>query len=185
MRVCTGCGEEKPLDQFYLDKRFGIPRSRCKPCCNDYDRRRRQEGYRPRLDPVLAQARRRRWEEKNPEWRKRYERAYYQRNKERIAAQRRLWMEQNPEKVRRWAEKRRAIKNGLDEHFTVDEWLALCDEFDWKCAACGKDEVTIDHVVPLSLGGVDTIDNIQPLCKPCNSKKGQQVIDYRGLRADA
>ena len=30
MKTCTGCGETKPVSEFYLDKRWGIPRSRCK-----------------------------------------------------------------------------------------------------------------------------------------------------------
>jgi 5-methylcytosine-specific restriction endonuclease McrA len=34
-------------------------------------------------------------------------------------------------------------------------------------------------VVPVSAGGANTIDNIQPLCGPCNSAKHTQTIDYR------
>jgi 5-methylcytosine-specific restriction endonuclease McrA len=39
--------------------------------------------------------------------------------------------------------------------------------------------LTEDHVVPLSLGGSNDIDNIQPLCKSCNSSKRGRHIDYR------
>ena len=49
-----------------------------------------------------------------------------------------------------------------------------------KCLCCGTTEnLTIDHVVPVSKGGPNTLSNFQPLCKPCNSRKGTQVIDYR------
>lgn len=32
--------------------------------------------------------------------------------------------------------------------------------------------LTVDHIIPKSLGGEDHIDNYQPMCFPCNNKKG-------------
>jgi 5-methylcytosine-specific restriction endonuclease McrA len=63
--------------------------------------------------------------------------------------------------------------------FTKDEWLDLCARYDYKCASCGKEEQTVDHIIPLSVGGLNIIDNIQPLCKSCNCSKGAKTIDYR------
>ena len=49
-----------------------------------------------------------------------------------------------------------------------------------KCAAglchyCGRkirsDELTMDHVIPLSRGGMSERYNIVPACKDCNNKK--------------
>lgn len=39
--------------------------------------------------------------------------------------------------------------------------------------------MTMDHVIPLVIGGPHHPDNIQPLCQRCNSRKGARVIDYR------
>jgi hypothetical protein len=32
--------------------------------------------------------------------------------------------------------------------------------------------LTVDHIIPRSLGGEDHMDNYQPMCFPCNNKKG-------------
>ena len=53
-------------------------------------------------------------------------------------------------------------------------------EYEHRCLACGIDgALTIDHVIPVSKGGPNTADNVQPLCGPCNSSKGTNTIDYR------
>jgi 5-methylcytosine-specific restriction endonuclease McrA len=40
------------------------------------------------------------------------------------------------------------------------------------CLFCSsKSELQIDHIVPISKGGANSIDNVQILCRPCNRKK--------------
>jgi 5-methylcytosine-specific restriction endonuclease McrA len=49
-----------------------------------------------------------------------------------------------------------------------------------RCLCCGASEaLTADHVIPVSKGGSSNIENIQPLCLPCNTRKGARIIDYR------
>lgn len=66
---------------------------------------------------------------------------------------------------------------------TKEEWQGVLDKYEHKCLNCGlTDQQTIltrDHVIPLSEGGSDTIDNIQPLCIYCNSRKWTKSVDYR------
>lgn len=45
------------------------------------------------------------------------------------------------------------------------------------CFYCKKPvkpgELTMDHIVPVSRGGMSTKGNVVPSCKPCNTKKKQ------------
>ena len=65
---------------------------------------------------------------------------------------------------------------------TYDEWLALMAANDFRCAACEvrhyPDELTKDHIKPISRGGSDSITNIQPLCRSCNTDKGTMEINF-------
>ena len=46
----------------------------------------------------------------------------------------------------------------------------------YRCLFCGSgDDLTLDHIHPKSLGGADTEDNLQTLCRSCNSSKGARV----------
>lgn len=42
-----------------------------------------------------------------------------------------------------------------------------------RCAA--TNDLTLDHISPWSTGGPDTPDNLQVLCRPCNSSKGDRA----------
>ena len=43
----------------------------------------------------------------------------------------------------------------------------------YACTHCGsQSDLTIDHVHPVSLGGLNDPTNLQTLCRSCNSRKG-------------
>lgn len=43
------------------------------------------------------------------------------------------------------------------------------------CLICRSDEnIHIDHIKPISLGGTDELENLQFLCRTCNLKKGNK-----------
>lgn len=63
-------------------------------------------------------------------------------------------------------------------------WREVIKEnWNYECAYCGSDEeLTLDHVKPRSLGGMDTSINIICACESCNYDKGRTPMEewYRG-----
>ena len=90
---------------------------------------------------------------------------------------------ENRDKLTLFTNLRRARKLAAEGSHTDEEWQALKAFYDYKCLCCRKHEpeirLTRDHVIPLTKGGTDSIDNVQPLCARCNSKKNNKHIDYR------
>jgi len=74
-------------------------------------------------------------------------------------------------------ERERASGGDLNGH----DWQFLAQLAEGKCLCCGNErKLAMDHIVPIGTGNGKTIvNNIQPLCVSCNSRKGKQFIDYR------
>ncbi len=63
---------------------------------------------------------------------------------------------------------------------TTQEWADLCAAFCYRCVRCGERRpLAKDHIRPLYLDGTDAIDNLQPVCRSCNSTKGADMTDHR------
>jgi 5-methylcytosine-specific restriction endonuclease McrA len=60
--------------------------------------------------------------------------------------------------------------------FDFKAWKEKLEVLNYKCQMCGTYErITIDHIIPLTKGGTNHIDNLQPLCHSCNSSKGNKL----------
>lgn len=70
----------------------------------------------------------------------------------------------------------RARKHGVDGEITPDDVREVLTE-KAVCAYCGaSDDLEIDHVIPMSKGGLNIRSNIVPCCDSCNSKKTNKII---------
>ena len=72
-----------------------------------------------------------------------------------------------------------ALKKNAGGTYTIEDFHNLCDSLNWQCAYCGKqiteDTATRDHVMPVSRGGNNSIDNILPACFSCNASKNNKT----------
>lgn len=95
-------------------------------------------------------------------------------NKERDKIYNLIWVLINKDKIAIYNCKRRdRLKNGC---FTEKEWKEIKEKQNYKCALCKKKkDLTIDHITPLSKNGSNVKENIQALCKSCNSSKGNKL----------
>lgn len=72
------------------------------------------------------------------------------------------------------------------------------DGYWYKCAHCGKwcgrpgrekaqiadhEKMEVDHITPWSYGGTDAVHNLQPLCKPCNRSKSNNMTGKDKFKA--
>jgi 5-methylcytosine-specific restriction endonuclease McrA len=207
-KVCKGCRAEKSLADFYRHAGMADGHlNKCKACDRARTQKYRREHLEQYAQyekgranlPHRVEARRKyqeehkeeiseykkRWAEENEANVSASKRKYYELHRDEVIARSKQWGEENPEEVRQAkannSRKRRAAKHASSGNFTAEEFLALCERYGIRCLACGDAEALLeaDHIVPLTRGGTDDIDNIQPLCGTCNRKNFVSIVDYR------
>lgn len=99
--------------------------------------------------------------------------AYSLRTRDQRAKRTRQWAKTHPERraineARRRAQKRGSGGSGV----SYEDWMAVRRDFSDRCAYCAAiRSLAMDHLDPLSKGGVHDIENIVPSCQSCNSSK--------------
>lgn len=194
-KICSHCQTRKPLDEFHHNKRFPCGRTAyCKTCKRVADL-----AYKQKNRKCLSQ-RQSEYYRKNIAHYKAYFTEHYQKHRDANRAARRIHYAQHKERWKVYGARRvrSPLMRRLDEQIrrarlarvggkvTKAEWLAMLERYGHKCLKCGSTErLTMDHVLPISRGGPNTIDNIQPLCLSCNSSKFDKHIDYRPSHSSA
>jgi hypothetical protein len=141
---------------------------------------------------ALAEYSKIRYHSKHEHFRKLHRKSY-EKNWDQRQIDAREWQAANPEKVREASiksnHKRRAQKNSTNhEPYTIDE---LITTYGTICHLCGGEidfnaprragvegwefGLHIDHVMPLSKGGDDTLLNVRPAHGQCNLAKSARV----------
>ena len=141
------------------------------------------------------------WKE-HPEKRRAKNKKYYDSNREKHREKVRKYCKAYPEKIRSTNKKyrkshhekiildkikRREKLNNVIREYTLQEWKnklnaanGFCPGYEREPHFVGKENLTLDHTTPISkvpVGFVYTINDIQPLCKSCNSRKQAKIIE--------
>jgi 5-methylcytosine-specific restriction endonuclease McrA len=125
-------------------------------------------------NPQKARDAVRRWNKSHPEQRRAAKRLYYARHREQHKAVMAAYHRSHPEVLRAKSNAYRARARAAAGQFTSAEWLALVARYDGRCAYRGEvAPLQVDHRTPLTRGGANSIDNILPACRKCNTEKGQ------------
>lgn len=65
-----------------------------------------------------------------------------------------------------------------------EERIEVYNKCQGHCAYCGKEiayqDMQVDHMIPLRIGGEDDIENLLPSCRSCNHYKA--TLDVEGFR---
>jgi len=76
------------------------------------------------------------------------------------------------------AHNRRAKQYGVPGRLTTQHVLWIWDYHGHKCKDCGtREDLTLDHVKPMSLGGTNWPANLQVACRACNYERW---LNYEG-----
>ena len=130
------------------------------------------------------------WRKNNPD----YIKNWHKNNRDKVKLHKKKWVENNPESVRKiklvMENRRRArmLNNGF-ESYKLDEVIS---QYGTNCHICNKPidfdaprktgskgwemGLQLDHVIPVSKGGSDTIQNVRPSHGKCNSTKRAKIV---------
>lgn len=169
--ICIKCGEERERSKSSTS-------NICHECWKQYKREYVKE-----------------YRKDNPEWREahrintqkyRLEHPDYRDNRRKKDATNAKKYRTKPgwkDKHKVWTKLRRFRMRANGGSLSESEWKYVCEKYGNVCLSCGKKgdykSLTVDHIVPVVMGGTGDIYNVQPLCKSCNSKKSAKTIDYR------
>ena len=172
-KICSDCREEKPIDCFSTVRRNKDGKNhKCKDCYNSYIRNWSQKNKESVNARVLV------YHHKNKTAKNLKRKKSYILNKDSQYRTGKEWAAKNPEKTRtykrNYSHRRRQILVGQTWQIKDRELAEIKSQ---TCFYCGSsNQITIDHILPVSKGGEHRIGNLVPACKSCNSSKGNKFL---------
>lgn len=191
MRECISCGESQPLGRFH--RLHNGYKKVCKLCISKRNKKyrtqspekisRRNKKYYESVKNTKSykeksKIRGKAYREANPEKWKEKSKKWYEKNKDRVSERSRKWAILNREKRVANEQRRRfaKVKNGQNDLTSVQieilksqtPFCNYCYDFDA--------ELTVDHVIPISKGGQNTLSNVVIACRSCNSSKSNKNL---------
>jgi hypothetical protein len=201
-KKCTGCNEEKPINEFGPQKlgKFGVT-SKCRPCArratSDW-----QKKNRSKVNEKLK-----RWRDENKERVIKYDRDYYAKNKEKRISSVISWQKRNPQSklasnaiyrsknqsaLKIWRHKNKGIVYDHAKNRTISmrmatpPWLSIDDKLIIKAIYSASIRITkctgiahnVDHIHPLNhklLCGLHVPSNLRFIPARLNTMKKNKI----------
>ena len=201
IKNCVKCGKEKEYDNFYIDKRSSNihPISICKECKlmenRDWYKRNRFKRIKQiyeylKLHPSILEKAKKKYQksEKGKVYFKEWQRKFRLNYPEIVKGyeKKRNQTDKRRQQMRIKNYTRRALKKEGGS-FTVEEFYQKLVECNFRCHYCKieltPENISRDHLIPLSKGGINIISNIVPCCMSCNSRKG--IKEYNNFIKNA
>jgi 5-methylcytosine-specific restriction endonuclease McrA len=200
---CTKCGETKPLEAFVKTPKglYGYT-SQCRPCrakgscawrssnlehCLATEARYREANREKISTYTAANSERRKaiavaWDKAHPERARARMARYLAKNRLKLAARTAAWRAANPDKFKTQKATARARKVGARigcrkayNAFVSHARTANSIDCHWCHRSTKPKERHVDHVIPLSKGGADAVENLCVACADCNLHKSAKM----------
>jgi len=183
MKKCCHCKIDLSLDSFQKNRAApdGL-QYRCKDCTS-------------KASKVCRAKRGHLWLEKTNPWGKRLEnrlqvnateRARRANNPDKIRKENRAFRERNPFSVATCVANNRARKLGVLSTLTAKDWKQIVEQNDFCCHVCGDKvsleigsplRLSLDHILPLSRGGLNVKENVLPAHRRCNQSRNDMTLE--------
>lgn len=200
-KTCTKCNITKDISEFNKNKNSKDGhRAACKQCMSAYRKansekikKQKDEWTKNNIEKVREG--KKKYRQENFEKISRQKKEWRQKNIDRCREQSKLnhlkrkekgiksdWAKNNPDKVkeikRNYKHRRREIEktSGLSTK-DFKSWVDSQEKVCKYCSTCCKDNYHIDHMNPLSRGGLHSLDNLAIACPTCNLTKSNKPLD--------
>jgi 5-methylcytosine-specific restriction endonuclease McrA len=199
-KACTKCREVKLLDQYSVASKEKDGLKDCCKVCIAVDAKiyraktkDKAASYYKRsklADPEKFLERGRKYKAANREKIREGDAKYREDNKEKEVVRHRIYRENNPDLGRANVRKRRARRAGNGVEVYTE--LQVLETYGTDCHICSgpvdlnnarrvghpgwETGLHIDHVIPISKGGQDSLANVRPSHGQCNLKKNARLV---------
>jgi len=180
-KTCTKCSEEKPLDDYYSDKRAKDGKQSCCKICHNAKQRSEQGKAKRRAD-YDPDKRKESYLKHRPQALQR-NRQYYQETKEQKLAYGKHHYQQNKSKYAEYTRSRQARLLQRTPSWLSEDHRKELQDFYWLAkdlTAVSGETYHVDHIVPLqgdNVCGLHVPWNLQILPADINLSKGNRYAD--------
>lgn len=193
LKECTGCKRDLDVSMFGPNRRSPDGwRPQCKPCVSAASRRQRAANPERRRaycrgwvarNLEKQRASERKWAAANREQERLRALARYAANPQRQAEKTKQWVATHPETARaiahrascnRRARERQAFIENVDPRVVFDRDAGICGIC--RLPVNPTERWHVDHVIPLSKGGLHAYANVQLSHARCNISKGARLV---------